>query len=132
MSKGRDAFAWFVLLLLGLNCIAQPVAGAPMNSRLRSVLMRMREKGINLHLEGAKHTADGFTKFTCKVCEKVFEVVQFLFGLSWSEDAIADAIADLCTILKIEDSTVCHGIVKSFKVSERRYHEMLSSFFCVY
>lgn len=126
MLRRRDAFAWLAVFLLGSNSLvvrpgngAPSSARAPRSSRLQEVMLRLREQGIDLSsadLQQRVVKSGDRVEFSCSMCVKIFEVVQFLLGLSWTEDAIADAVGELCTLFKIEHETVCKGIAQSFKV----------------
>ncbi len=83
--------------------------------------MRMHDEGIlNFDDVTVQRTSGGQIKgdFTCGLCKDIFKAVQFFLRLSWTEDAIADAVGELCTVFKIEDETVCKGVARSFKVGK--------------
>ncbi len=125
MLRRRGGFACFALVLLALNVAVRTGEGAPtdakasLSPRLREVLKQMHERGLldltDASLQGAKNVRTGFT---CTLCEAVFKVVEFLMKMSWTEDAIADAAGELCTLFHIHmtDETVCKGIARTFKV----------------
>ena len=57
----------------------------------------------------------------CDTCDVLVDAIQFLVRSNTSEDTIVSVLAKLCTVLKVEDSLVCKGIVPEFKVSARCY-----------
>ena len=56
--------------------------------------------------------------FTCDACKAFFEVVRELYDHGFMRDEIAKISVDVCTTLKIEDHTVCSGVISLFKVSK--------------
>ena len=61
-------------------------------------------------------SANNVGEVTCWICEQFADLAQYLFSREWTEDAIADSLADLCTFFHIEDKTVCHGVITLFQV----------------
>ena len=58
-----------------------------------------------------------FSGFTCDICKGLFSLIRHWFdsGVGWDE--LAKLSVDICDLAKIEDHTVCQGIVWLFKVS---------------
>ena len=57
------------------------------------------------------------SSFTCETCKAFFSLVRGLFDKGYMYDDIAKLSVDICDLFKIEDHTVCHGIIWLFKVS---------------
>ena len=57
----------------------------------------------------------------CDACRVMVDAIQDLARKHASEDTIVYVAEKLCTLLKIQDSLVCHGIIPEFKVSAS-YH----------
>lgn len=60
----------------------------------------------------------------CNACVVTVDLIQFLIKQNASVEEIVHGLTDFCIDLKIEDNLVCTQIVREFKVSCSRDHEL--------
>lgn len=64
----------------------------------------------------ARSAVRSFSNITCTTCRYGVKLLQEMFDHKFTHDAIADAVEEVCILAKIQDESVCKGIVKVFKV----------------
>ena len=106
------ATVYCTLVVLGL-CSLQ---GLVVHSMPLHLTKSDHQSWFNLWLDRLKVTDSQDGSFTCEVCEKIAELLQYLFKKGISEDTIAWMIQEACIYGKIQDKAVCEGIVKVFRV----------------
>lgn len=111
-----------VLLVVFFQASSAPVymEGEPRPSKSFETLPIFKETVEKIQAEYSQGVSktDGFvSNFSCAACRYAIKLLQNMFDHEMSFDLIAEAVGEVCYVMKIQDKTVCNGIAQTFKVS---------------
>ena len=110
----------WLLLLVATTTAPLLSSGSPLHSRSLSGDGRDAVSFFKTHLRDSASSPSLSSGFTCDTCKAFFGIVRYLFDLGMVRDEIAKLSVEICTDFKIEDATVCSGVVSLFKVVHLR------------
>lgn len=108
-----------VLIFISLQCFSHYHSLPSLHNERLNHAQSNHGKGLALGLNALtsieKKLGNVGKGLTCSLCKILTGLLQSYLELGTTEESVVNALTTVCIDLKIEDVTVCHGVIREFK-----------------